>query len=220
MAHRMKQHMKKAPSQGIDKEISAISAVYEALKYLEPEAQKRVLEYVIEKLSIHVTAETIAPSSDTPTAHHVPNESSSAEPPEKTSPEELEGVSPVAQKWMRRNGLSTDRLSSIFSLGVDEIDVVAKTVPGKSMRERMHSVVLLKGIAAYLSTGAPRFGHEQLKEACLHYDAYDATNFARYLKAFAAEVSGSKDSDYTLTARGLAAATDLLKQMTQQQSAA
>ena len=51
----------------------------------------------------------------------------------------------------------------------------------------------------------------QVKEACLHYDAFDNSNFASYLKSFAAEVSGTKESGYTLTARGLTAATDLIK---------
>ncbi len=62
--------------------------------------------------------------------------------------------SPVAQKWMRRNGLQAEHLSSIFSLGGDEIDVVAKSVPGKSTKARMHNVFLLKGVAAYLAGGA------------------------------------------------------------------
>ena len=77
----------------------------------------------------------------------------------------------------------------------------------------MHSVLLLKGIAAYLGSGAARFTHEQLKEACLHYKAYDAANFATSLKSFSAEVSGDKSTAYVLTPRGLSSATDIVKKM-------
>lgn len=36
-------------------------------------------------------------------------------------------------------------------------------------------------------------------------------NFAAHLKSFSSEVGGNKESGYTLTARGLAAATDIVK---------
>ena len=77
----------------------------------------------------------------------------------------------------------------------------------------MRSVLLLKGIAAYLGTGAARVTYEQLKEASLHYDAYDSANFASYIKSFASEAGGTKESGYTLTARGLTTATDLVRGM-------
>ena len=104
-------------------------------------------------------------------------------------------------------------MQKLFSLGVEDIDLVAKKVPGASKKERMRSVLLLKGIAAYLGTGVARVTYEQLKEACLHYNAYDAANFAAYLKFFAAEIGGTKDAGYTLNGRGLNSATELVKQM-------
>jgi hypothetical protein len=77
----------------------------------------------------------------------------------------------------------------------------------------MRSVILLKGVAAYLGTGAPRFTHEQIKEACLHYDAFDANNFAFHLKNLSSEISGTKESGYTLTPRGLVAAGKMVKEI-------
>ena len=125
------------------------------------------------------------------------------------------GLALWLKKWMQRNGLSMSSLSKIFSVGEDEIDLIAKSVPGKSKKTRTHSVILLKGVAAYLGSGAARISHQQIKETCLHYDAYDSPNFAAYLKDFASEITGTKQSGYTLTARGLAAATELAKEMTQ-----
>jgi hypothetical protein len=121
---------------------------------------------------------------------------------------------------MVRNGLQAKQLSSIFSLGVDEIDLVARSVPGKRKAEKLHSILLLKGLAAYLGSGVARFTHEQLKEACLDYDAYDPSNFAAVLKRLSSEVSGDKEKGYVLTARGLTRATEMVKKMTQPGKAA
>lgn len=199
-----------------DPEILAISLVYSALQSLDPEAQQRVITYVAQKLNLRNDV-----SMSFRSGQHLRNtttESAREEPDAidtEVSPtkDQLEGISPIAGRWMNRNGLTAESLSKIFSLGVDEIDLVAKKVPGQGKRGKMKSVFLLKGIAAYLSGGAPRFTHEQIKEACLHYDAFDTSNFAAYLKAFAAEISGSRESGYTLTARGLTEATDLIKEM-------
>ncbi len=71
----------------------------------------------------------------------------------------------------------------------------------------------MKGIAAYLSTGAARITAEQIKEACLHYDAYDSPNHAKYLRGMSTELSGSKESGHKLTARGLTAGTELIREI-------
>lgn len=199
-----------------DLEIAAIARVHDALKGLDQQAQIRILDYVVKKLGL--PSQKSLPSSTTEDqSGDATAPKASASTTEKTEPspdDELAGISPVAQKWLRRNGIQIDKLSSIFSLGVDEIDLVAKTVPGDSKAAKMHSVLLLKGIAAYLSTGAARITHEQLKETCLHYNAYDSANFAAHMKDFAAEASGSKETGYTLTARGLTNATAVVKQVT------
>ena len=196
-----------------DPEIAAISTVYQAVSSLDSAAQLRVLRYVAGKLGVSPLIEQ-APSIDASW-----NAESLLEPsvPNTTRPEldDDDGISPVALKWMKRNGLSADNLSSLFSLGVDEIDLVAKEIPGKGKKDRCFNVVLLKGIAEYLASGAARITQEQIKEACLHYDAFDAANFATYLKSFAPDLSGSKSSGFTLTARGLTNATALIKEITQ-----
>ena len=196
-----------------DPEIDAIGKVFHAVRSLESAAQFRVLQYVAGKLgvSLSVTSRLKAEVTPTPdsTVESTDQRASSGEA------ENDEGISPIALKWMKRNGLTVNSLSSIFSLGVDEIDLVAKSIPGKGKKERCYNVVLLKGIAEYLASGAARITQEQIKEACLHYDAFDAANFATYLKGFAADLGGSKSSGFALTARGLTNATELIKQLTQ-----
>jgi|SRR5581483_1345337 len=195
-----------------DPEITAIAAVYDALKNLDAAAQARVLQYVAGKLGV-TTPDSPRSFSETSGGDKYRQEDV---PNIKSAPAEsddLDGISPVAIKWMRRSGLTTTELSKLFSVGGDEIDLVAENVPGNNKKDRMHSVLLLKGIAAYLSSGAARVSHDQVKEACLHYDAYDSTNFATYLKRFAPDVGGTKESGYTLTPRGLTRATEVIKSL-------
>jgi hypothetical protein len=199
---------RKAPNAS-DPEITAIARVYDALKELEPAAQLRVLEYVAGKLGIS------SPFSDEERgkAHDSDEALSTSSLHQTEKNEDTEGISPVAIKWMKRSGLAASNLSALFSLGGDEIDLVAEKVPGNSKTQRMHSVVLLKGIASYLSSGVARMTHEKIKEACLHYDAFDSPHFARQLKDFSSEVTGTKESGYTLTARGLTVATEIIRKL-------
>lgn len=195
-----------------DPEISAIALVHSALKELDIAAQGRVISYVAGKLGIQLAThgqgggyneETVwskEPLIEEPVGNRTTTDSTDSS-----------GISPVALKWMKRNGFATGQLSKLFSIGGEEIDLITESVPGKSKTQRMHQVLLLKAIASYLGTGVARVSHEQLREACLHYDAYDSTNFAKQLKGLAAEISGTKESGFTLTPRGLTKATEAVK---------
>lgn len=201
-----------------DPEIAAISVVYGALEALDEAAQSRVIRYVAGKLGIrgdpiHVASERsdVESRADMQRGSERTTELLSDEIDSDSSDE----ISPVALKWLKRNGLSTDKLAKLYSLGSEEIDLVSETVPGKSKRERMYNVILLTGMAAYLGSGAARVSDKEVRETCLHYDAFDSANFATHLKKFASEISGTKQSGYTLNPRGLTAATKLVKEMTQ-----
>jgi hypothetical protein len=102
----------------------------------------------------------------------------------------------------------------LFSLGVDEIDLVANKVPGQKKIDRLRNVLLLKGIASYLGTGAARVEWAKLKEAAGHYDADAGGNFTTYMQKLTPLASGSVASGFTLTSRGLTEARDLIKDMT------
>jgi hypothetical protein len=205
-------------------EIAAISRVYLALKDLDEAAQHRVLDYVSKRLNLSRAHK--APASPQPEREHEPVQKSptpsltnqeNADLEEKTDEldgeDALEGVSPGGKKWMRRNGLDPKSLSAIFSLGIEEIDLIAKKVPGRNKKDRMRSVFLLKGVASYLSSGTARFKDDDAREACNHYDAHDTANFAAYLKSFSSIFSGTKAAGYTLTSRGIAEGTELVKEM-------
>jgi hypothetical protein len=196
-------------------EIDAYRTVYLALKPLDPPAQLRVLRYSAEMLDLKFEIPSVGgrTSSDQEENQLSDSVMSTSTSDAQQSDDDVEGINAVALKWMRRSNLNPKSLQTLFSLGIDEIDLVAKLVPGTSKRERMRNVLLLKAVAAYLGTGAARVTYEQLKEASLHYSAYDATNFAAHIKSFAPDVGGTKETGFTLTARGLTAATGLVKEM-------
>lgn len=207
--------MNKEQLVGFDPEITAIGAVHKALEKLAPDARARVFAYVAGKLGISLSTPGAQRATDEgPTEPSVSEKPADRESGAAARVEDgLDSVSPVAKKWMARNNLSAVALGKIFSLGGDEIDLIAKKVPGKSKRERMYNVFLLKGVAAYLASGAARFAHDQVREACVHYDAYDSANFATYLKSFSADISGDKGTGYALTPRGLSSGTDVIQGM-------
>jgi hypothetical protein len=200
----------------LDPEISAINTVVMAIRDLDASTQHNVIDYVTRRFKLHTpsikeTPDSLAPAS-APTV--LPANNHQEQPPVVPDDDDaLAGVSPIAKKWISRNGLTFEGLSNHFSLGIEEIDLVAKKVPGKNKKDRMRSVILLKSIAAYLGGGVARVSHEQVKEACLHYNAFDTTNFAKYLKDLSGDVGGTKEAGYTLTARGLTNATQMVKEV-------
>jgi hypothetical protein len=198
-------------------EFKAIQHVHEALEKLDSEARARVLSYVGKMLGISSGSSEHEETSDLAdpklTESQPSDEKVTASRRDSQNSGDLEGVSPTAKKWLTRNSWDESKLASIFSLGVDEIDLIAKKVPGKNKTEKAHNIFLLKGAASYIGTGAARFTHQQVKEACVHYGAFDATNFAAQIKGFSGTVSGSKETGYSLTPRGLAEATTLISGM-------
>src|SRR5438552_2771696 len=133
-----------------DPEITAISLVYSALKDLNADSQQRVINYVSAKLNLSSRPPAWPSTQDFETTgvneEVTPSTTPTVESVATNSDDELEGISPVAIKWMRRNDLSAATLSRIFSLGIDDIDLVAKKVPGDTKIKRVRSVFLLKGI--------------------------------------------------------------------------
>lgn len=199
-----------------DPEFTALTTVFNSLKELDGDAQQRVIDYVMRKLGLARRDNLEATGTRTVTETESASSNTFADAREHRLDEDntdLDGISPVAVKWMRRNGFTVDQLGRLFSLGTDEIDLVAKSVPGSSKNARTRSVTLLKGLAAYLSSGVARISNEQIKEACLHYDAFDSPNHAKYVKGMSTELSGSKSNGFTLTARGITAGTELIKEI-------
>jgi hypothetical protein len=219
MIKKGKRNMITDPNSIVDPEIAAINQVYIALKNLDTQAQTRVLTYVSAKLELDtrkvILQDTITDLDEIVKDNPNPETGTSiGETDDIDDNGDLEGISPVAVRWMKRSGLTASNLSKVFSLGIDDIDLVTNSVPGNNRKERMHSVLLLKGIAAYLSSGVARYLYNAAKEACMHYDAFDETNFSKHVKSYAAEISYNKETGFALTPRGIISATEVIKKIT------
>lgn len=197
-----------------DPEFLAMQTIHNALKPLDQDARGRVLGYVRQRLGMADAADVAAGSrrSFPPTEEH--RETPAASTPGDEVDASSDAISPVALKWMKRAGLSKPALAKVFSIDLDQIELVTSEVPGENKRERLHNVFRLLAMAEYVATGAARVSHDELKEACLHYDAYDTANHAAGLKKLGREISGTKESGYTLTPAGITEATKLIKEMT------
>src|SRR5262245_23499086 len=115
-----------------DAEVEAIKVVFDALKGLEKAAQNRVLDYVMNRLELK--SKSVASAAPVEVIHASPEGGSAGEGVEDTADEPeaeeedgLEGINAVARKWMTRNGLTSTQLSNLFSLGIDDIDLVANS---------------------------------------------------------------------------------------------
>jgi hypothetical protein len=200
-----------------DPEFRAMQRVHAALAPLQAEARQRVLDYVIRRLSMKAAPgaepfqrERPAASREAAAEPEVLSQEESADEP---IDESLDGISPVALKWMRRSGFTSEQLGSIFSLGIDDIDLITKTIPGRGKGSRMQNILRLKGIARYLASGVARVSHDEFNDACSHYNAHDVPHFSENMRKLGGEISGTKETGYQLTAKGLTAATALIKEM-------
>lgn len=192
-----------------DKEIEAIGKLYEILKNLPNQSVERVLSYMC-RVFLKDTVKALGGMDK----HNCNFENQNlSKAPIQDENESHNEMNPIAVKWLKRNSVSIEELSLTFSVGLDEYDIVAKKIPGKSKKEKTKIIFLLMGAASYLKNGTLKFSHENAKETCQHYDAWDTDNFSTYLKTYVGEVSGNKSSGYILTARGLASATELIKQI-------
>ena len=201
-------------------ETEAMKTVYGALRPLEKQTQQTIIEWVTRRLALEPSGAAPKKKSSAKDldgeGFEVPVVEVDGDTEDDIVPLEgdaLEGISPVGIKWVRRNKISSKELSELFSLGLDDIDFVAKKVPGETNKDRLKNVLLVKAMAGYLGNGAPRVTHEDLKTAAEQYDAYDGKNFATYMKSFSREVHGSKSTGYVLTAAGLTEARVLIEGM-------
>lgn len=198
----------------VDQELAAIAIIIKALSGLDHQQKINVFEYIgrrfqFQKINSQIETPNLQLNSQTgelPNAEKVSVGNDNNEGSE-------DGISPIAQKWLSRNGLNSKGMSSLFSLGFDEIDLVAKEIPAINLKDKMRMVMLLKGIAGYLGSGTSRISDNDLRETCRHYSAYDSKNFATYIKDFSSEISGTKETGYSLTPRGMTAATEIIKQI-------
>lgn len=125
---------------------------------------------------------------------------------------EISEVHKLAQQWMRKNGITSEQLEHCFHF--DNGQVIPIALPGNatSKREQTVNAYIAVGLASYLANGEASFSDANARKFCEQSGCYDIANHITAVKALKNRVTGSKSTGWKLTAPGLSAAADLVKQ--------
>lgn len=125
---------------------------------------------------------------------------------------EFQGVHPLAQQWMRKNSVTAEQLEHYFHF--DHGKFIPIELPGSATTKSQQTVnaYLAQGLAAYLATGDASFSDADGRKFCEKSGCYDNANHTKSVKLLKNKVSGSKTTGWKLTAPGLTAIAELIKQ--------
>jgi hypothetical protein len=70
----------------------------------------------------------------------------------------------------------------------------------------------MAGLAALFSSGEASFSDDAARNVCTHFGCYDQRNHSTYVKALGNNVTGSKSAGWKLTAPGLTAIANRVKE--------
>lgn len=126
--------------------------------------------------------------------------------------DELSEVHSQAQQWLRKNGVTLEQLEHCFHF--DQGKVIPIALPGNatSKREQTANAYLAVGLAQYLESGDASFSDADARKFCEQSGCYDNANHTKSVKALKNRITGSKSAGWKLTAPGLTAAADIVKQ--------
>ena len=142
-------------------------------------------------------------------------------PPTGTSPrkeaslldEGSKQFAPKVASWLQKSGLDEEILTQVFHIEGESVEIIAGDVPGKSGKEKAINAYLLTGFKNYLETGDGKFDDKSAREVCKALGCYGDTNHATYIKDRGNLIGGSKTLGWTLTAPGMKAVSELIKEI-------
>lgn len=179
-------------------DVAAVTAsLYSILKPLESEDRRRVV-----KAALTLLGDADASSIDKAESVEVA--------PSDGSPE---GFSPKVIGWLKKNNLDADALNNVFHVEGEVAEIIASEIPGKGGKEKTVNAYLLTGAKNFLTTGDGKFDDKSARDVCEALGCYNSTNHATYLKDRGNFLSGSKSTGWTLTAPGLKAVAELVREM-------
>lgn len=117
-----------------------------------------------------------------------------------------------AARWLSSQNLSREALDAFIHIDGANSELIAVTIPGGSKREQMINCYLLCGITQLMKTGEASFQDEDALALCKKYKCHDVANHATYRKQIGNYLAGDKQRGFTLSAPGLKAAADLIRE--------
>ena len=173
----------------------AVPQIVELLSGLGPDEQKRAVSAAMILLSLSPTGSVVAGDD----VQHGDNP---------------EGISTKASGWMKKYGIGADQLGHVFTVSVEEVDVIAASLPGGSKRQKTLEAYVLCGLRSFIHGGEGRFDDKEARALCLKLGCYDPANHSNYMKAFSNLITGSKDIGWRITNPGFERAAQIVKQLT------
>lgn len=179
----------------------AAAKVVEVLNSFSSEERLRIV-----KASLTLLGDEI----NTPSAQS--RGSHGSEQTEDESDSEISKIHKQAQQWMRRNTITAEQLEHCFHF--DNGQVIPIALPGNATTKREQTVnaYIAVGLASYLANGDASFSDATARKFCEQSGCYDLANHITAVKALKNRVTGSKTTGWKLTAPGLTAAAELVKQ--------
>jgi predicted XRE-type DNA-binding protein len=120
---------------------------------------------------------------------------------------------PKAKVWMKQNSLSQAQLDHVFHIEDESVHVIASEIPGKGLKEKTINAFVLTGVSKLLQTGEAKFDDKLARDICKTAGCYSNPNHSTYMKDKGNVLSGSKNTGWALTAPGLKAGADLVKEI-------
>jgi hypothetical protein len=121
-------------------------------------------------------------------------------------------VHPLAKQWMKKNGVTSEQLEHFFHF--DQGQVIPIALPGNaaSKKEQSLNAYMTVGLARFLASGDSAFTDADARKFCEQSGCYDGPNHSKIVKELKNRVTGSKSVGWKLTAPGLSAVAELVKQ--------
>jgi hypothetical protein len=142
-----------------------------------------------------------APPIVTPASSAVPN------PPKTELP-------PAVRTFMVANSLSDAQMEKAFQPLGASAQLMVFDVPGQGKANKQISLAVLLSVRQALGSGVFSCRLEDLRTMCLHYNIYDAANFARNLKAKGTLFRPrSRPDDLELSGPGMKQAATIIKEI-------
>ncbi len=120
---------------------------------------------------------------------------------------------PSVIRWIKQNGISKSQLDQIFDHGKDGWEIIVGNAPGNSAKDQVIAIYLFMGVRAFLETGESFFDDKATRARCNVFGCYDPKHHVENLDGMGNKLSGNKEQGWKLTAPGMLAAAELIKQI-------
>lgn len=126
----------------------------------------------------------------------------------------MASLAPPFIAFTKAHALTEEALGKVFHPVGPGAQLMVSEVPGAQKARKQINLALLIGVAQAMTDGVFRCGLEELREKCVHYGCYDASNFATNLKNAAQNFKTvKKGEDVELSGHGMKQAADLVKSL-------